>query len=112
VVKIGRNSVFFDRKAHIPDRLYIMILHINFYGFLICLNFDTKFKVVSLPIYKENVSLWKTNDRNSIFLIRKSHIPDPIYIMVLYIIFMWYNFFSNFGSKSKGIIRFQFYQKR
>jgi hypothetical protein len=39
-------------------------------------------------------------NRNSIFLGRKSYIPDWLYIMMVYISF--YRFFSsNFGSKSK-----------
>jgi len=33
VAKTDRNSVFLGRDIHIPDRLYIMVLYINFYGF-------------------------------------------------------------------------------
>jgi hypothetical protein len=33
VAKTDGNSVFLGREAHIPDRLYIMVLYIGFYGF-------------------------------------------------------------------------------
>jgi hypothetical protein len=33
VVKTNRNSVFLGRKAHIPDRLHIMVLLIILYVF-------------------------------------------------------------------------------
>jgi hypothetical protein len=33
VIKIDRNYVFISCEAHIPDRLYIMVRHLKFYGF-------------------------------------------------------------------------------
>jgi hypothetical protein len=33
VPKTDRNSVFLGRDPYIPDRLYIMVLYISFYGF-------------------------------------------------------------------------------
>jgi hypothetical protein len=33
VTKTDRNSVFIGREAHIPDRLYIMVMCLKVYGF-------------------------------------------------------------------------------
>jgi hypothetical protein len=33
VTKTNRNSVFIGREAHIPDRLYIMVMCLKVYGF-------------------------------------------------------------------------------
>jgi hypothetical protein len=33
VTKTNINSVFVGREAHIPDRLYIMVIYLKFYGF-------------------------------------------------------------------------------
>jgi hypothetical protein len=49
-------------------------------------------------------------DQNSIFLGREAHIPEWVYIMVLYINFYEFLKNSNFGSKSKDV-SLQFYRK-
>jgi hypothetical protein len=33
LTKTDLNFVFLDSDAHIPDRLYIMVMYISFYGF-------------------------------------------------------------------------------
>jgi hypothetical protein len=86
VIKTDRTSVFISREAHSLDRLYIMVMNINFYRFLKNSNFDSKSKGVSLQFYRKMLFYDKT-DRNSVFLYREAHIPDRLYIMVLYINF-------------------------
>jgi hypothetical protein len=46
VVKTDQNFIFFDREAHILDRLYIMVLFKNFHFF-------SKFKGVTLWFYRK-----------------------------------------------------------
>jgi hypothetical protein len=45
-VKTDQNSAFFGRKAHIPDRIHVMMMYISFYGFLTNSNFSSKSKWV------------------------------------------------------------------
>jgi hypothetical protein len=60
MIKTDRNSVFIGREAHIPDRLYIMVMYLKFYGFQKISNLGSKFKGVSLRFY------WKmsVSDKN------------------------------------------------
>jgi hypothetical protein len=89
--KTDRNFVFFGRDPHIPDRLYIMILYMNFMCFK---NFKFLFKIICFAA--------KT-DRNSVFLVRDSHIMDQQYIMVPYMSFYGYSKISNFCSRSISV---------
>jgi hypothetical protein len=51
MTKTDRNSVFLSREVHIPDRLYIIVMCINFYEFLKNTNFGSKSKGVNLQFY-------------------------------------------------------------
>jgi hypothetical protein len=104
----GLNSIFLGRKAQILDWLHIIVWYISFYRFLKNQISAQNPKVVTFGFTEKHHFAIKT-DQNSIFLIRKAHIPDRLHIMVLYISFYGFKN-SNFGSKSKGVI-LRFYQK-
>jgi hypothetical protein len=59
------------------------------------MSFKKKSNGVGLQFHQKMPVCGKT-DGNSIFLGRETHIPDRLYIMVIYISF------DEFGSKSKG----------
>jgi hypothetical protein len=70
-------------------------------------NFGSKSGGGRLQFYRKHQFTTKT-DIKSIFLDREVHILDQLYVMVLYITFLDFNFFSNFDSKST-CVSFQFY---
>jgi hypothetical protein len=86
MVKTDRNSVFFYCKAHIIDRLHIMVPLISFYGFSKISNFGSDPKGLAFNFTEKRQFASKT-DENFIFLGHEAHILDRLHIMVLYIRF-------------------------
>jgi hypothetical protein len=85
MIKTDRNSVFLDHVSYIPDRLYIMVLYINFYEFYF-LNFSSKSKVVRVRFYRKTQICGK-NAWNSVFIDCEAHILNRLYIVVISISF-------------------------
>jgi hypothetical protein len=93
VVKTDQNFIFFDREAHILDRLYIMVLFKNFH-------FSQNSK--GLPFgFTENVTFM-------VFYIKFQKLAQNTKVLDFDFIQFFGIFFSNFGSKSKGV-SFRFY---
>jgi hypothetical protein len=84
--KTDRISVFLGCDPLIPDRVYIMVPYMRFYGFSKLRNYRSKSIVVSLG-FTVNRQLPTKTDRNSIFHSRDPHILDWLYIMVPYMSF-------------------------
>jgi hypothetical protein len=53
--------------------------------------------------FTENHQFATKTERTSVFLGREPHIPDRLYIMVLYMSFYEFSYISNFRSKSIGV---------
>jgi hypothetical protein len=53
MIKTDRNSVFIGREAHIPDRLYIMVMYLKFYGFQKISNLGSKSNGVILQFCRK-----------------------------------------------------------
>jgi hypothetical protein len=69
VAKTDRNSVFFGREAHISNRLHIMVLYINVYGFEKNSNFGLKSKGVCLQFYPKNINFRQKLTETPYFLV-------------------------------------------
>jgi hypothetical protein len=100
--KTDQNSIFLGRDPHILKQLYIMVLHMSFYGFWNFSIFCSKSIGVSLQFYRKSL-VWVKNWTNSIFRDHDNHIMDQLYITVPYMNFyvFWQN--PNLRSQSIGV---------
>jgi hypothetical protein len=77
-----------------------MVLHISFYEFKKIKNLAQNPKMFAFSFTQKPQFTTKT-DRKSIFFVCDPHIPDRLYLMVMYISFTDLKKL-NFDSKSKG----------
>jgi hypothetical protein len=101
MTKTDQNSIFYGHESHIPCRLHIVVMHINFYGLKKKSNFGSNPKVLALSLQK-NASL-RQNLTETLY--SRSVIHNDI-------VYDFYEFLknSNFNSKSKGV-SLRFYRK-